>query len=62
VATHANYTVSSTNSPKIKRAIVLAGGGARGAYEAGVLRYLFETLPKRLGKPIDFDIVSGTSV
>jgi len=62
VATHANYTVSSPNSPKIKRAIVLAGGGARGAYEAGVLRYLFETLPKRLGKPIDFDIVSGTSV
>jgi len=48
--------------PEIKRAIVLAGGGARGAYEAGVLSFLFEDLPKRLGRPIDFDIVTGTSV
>ncbi|MCP5042726.1 MAG: patatin-like phospholipase family protein [bacterium] len=50
------------HQPEIKRAIVLAGGGARGAYEAGVLSFLLEDLPKRLGKPIDFDIVSGTSV
>ncbi len=35
---------------------------ARGAYEAGVLSFLLEELPKRLGKPIDFDIVCGTSV
>lgn len=55
MATHAHR-------PKIKRAIILAGGGARGAYEAGVLSFLFEELPKRLGKPIDFDIVCGTSV
>ncbi|MCH7867340.1 MAG: patatin-like phospholipase family protein [Myxococcales bacterium] len=48
--------------PKVKRAIILAGGGARGAYEAGVLNYLFEELPNRLGKPIDFDVVCGTSV
>jgi len=40
----------------------LAGGGARGAYEAGVLNYLFEELPKRLGKQIDFSVVCGTSV
>lgn len=51
-----------TQKPKIKRAIVLAGGGARGAYEAGVLSFLLEDLPRRLGKPLDFDIVSGTSV
>jgi len=48
--------------PEIKRAIVLAGGGARGAYEAGVLSFLLEDLPKQLGRSIDFDIVCGTSV
>ena len=42
--------------------LVLAGGGARGAYEAGVLSYLFEDLPKHLGRPVHFDIVTGTSV
>lgn len=40
----------------------MAGGGARGAYEAGVLNYLLEELPQRLGKQIDFDVVCGTSV
>jgi len=53
---------SNSSPPEIKRAIVLSGGGARGAYEAGILDYLFRELPKRLGKPIDFDIVCGTSV
>ena len=42
--------------------LVLAGGGARGAYEAGILSYLFEDLPKHLGRPVHFDIVTGTSV
>jgi NTE family protein len=46
----------------IKRAIVLAGGGARGAYEAGVLRFLLEELPERTGRPVECDIVCGTSV
>jgi NTE family protein len=45
-----------------KRAIVLAGGGARGAYEAGVLRYLLTEFPRRTGVRAKFDIVSGTSV
>ncbi|MFB6352233.1 MAG: patatin-like phospholipase family protein [Bradymonadaceae bacterium] len=44
------------------RALVLSGGGARGAYEAGVLRYIFDVIPKTTGEPVDFDIVSGTSV
>jgi NTE family protein len=44
------------------RAIVLSGGGARGAYEAGVLRFVLDELPKRLGHPVRFDVVSGTSV
>ncbi|MEO6026076.1 MAG: patatin-like phospholipase family protein [Candidatus Binatia bacterium] len=43
-------------------ALVLAGGGARGAYEAGVLAFLIEDLPKRLGFMPSFDIVSGASV
>lgn len=45
-----------------RRALVLSGGGARGAYEAGVLRFLFERLPRRLGASPRIDIVSGTSV
>jgi NTE family protein len=48
--------------PRPKRALVFSGGGARGAYEAGVIRYLVDELPKRLGHPISFDILSGTSV
>ncbi len=42
-------------------AIVLSGGGARGAYEAGVLRYLYGEFARRHGEP-KVDIVSGTSV
>src|SRR2546425_11803963 len=43
-------------------ALVMSGGGARGAYEAGVLRYLLDDVPRRLGPPVRFDIVTGTSV
>ncbi len=50
------------NSSPPKIAIVLSGGGARGAYEAGVLYYLLEKLPDLLGKPVRFQIVSGSSV
>ena len=37
--------------------IVLSGGGARGAYEAGVLGEVFESIPH--ARP---DIIAGTSV
>ncbi len=43
-------------------AVVLSGGGARGAYEAGVLSYLYQELPQHLGRAPHFDIVTGTSV
>jgi NTE family protein len=43
-------------------AIVLSGGGARGAYEVGVLSYLFEHIYPALPPGFEFDIVSGTSV
>jgi NTE family protein len=39
-------------------ALVLSGGGARGAYEVGVLRYVRERLPF----DAHFDIITGTSV
>lgn len=45
-----------------RRAIVLSGGGARGAYEAGVLRFILDELPRRTGVQPDFDIICGTSV
>ena len=46
----------------VRTAVVLSGGGARGAYEAGVLYYIVERLPSVLGRTVRFDIVSGTSV
>jgi len=41
--------------------LVLGGGGARAAYEAGVLRYLARALPRDLGKAPSFHVVVGTS-
>lgn len=43
-------------------ALVLAGGGALGAYEAGALRYILDTLPRELGRPVRFNLFAGTSV
>jgi len=51
---------SETRRPR--RAVVFSGGGARGAYEAGVVRYIVDELPKRLGHPVHIDILCGTSV
>lgn len=41
---------------------MLSGGGSRGAYEAGVIRYLRERLPERLGHHANIEIITGTSV
>lgn len=43
-------------------ALILSGGGARGAYEAGVLSYLFEEMPKKHKFCPRFQIVNGSSV
>jgi NTE family protein len=43
-------------------ALVMSGGGARGAYEAGVLSYLLDDLRPHLRRPVHFDIITGTSV
>lgn len=42
--------------------IVLSGGGARGAYEVGVLAGIVEALGLRPGDRAPFQVVSGTSV
>ena len=54
--------MSETRSRRRKVALVLSGGGARGAYEAGVLSHFFEEILPRLGGGFDFDILSGTSI
>jgi len=41
---------------------VLSGGGARGAYEAGALKYILDELPGHMGVQPHFDVVCGTSV
>src|SRR5580704_2054925 len=43
-------------------ALVLSGGGARGAYEAGVLRYIRDELPPRVRPHVRFEVLCGTSV
>ncbi len=44
------------------RGLVLSGGGARGAYNAGVLSYLYGDFSLRLGRTPHLPIVSGASV
>jgi NTE family protein len=43
-------------------AVVLSGGGARGAYEAGVLSWVLDELPALLGGAARISVVTGTSV
>jgi NTE family protein len=49
-----------TGKPKV--GLVASGGGARGAFEAGVIRYLREEMPADVRAHVRFDILSGTSV
>ena len=53
---------NSMASARPRFGLVMSGGGARGAYEAGVLRWVLDDLPRRLGRPVRFQIVTGTSV
>jgi NTE family protein len=46
----------------LKTALVLGGGGARGAYEAGVISFLREELEPELGRSLPLSILCGTSV
>lgn len=49
-------------NPRRNLAIVLSGGGARGAYEVGVLSYVFDRIARLRGAPPKVSILSGTSV
>ncbi|MEK6748876.1 MAG: patatin-like phospholipase family protein [Pseudomonadota bacterium] len=49
----------SHKTGKIKTALVLSGGGARAAYQVGVLKAVADILPKDISNP--FPIICGTS-
>jgi NTE family protein len=49
--------------PRSRRvAIILSGGGARGAYEVGVLSYVLDGFARLRGAPPRIDVLCGTSV
>lgn len=48
-----------THSDKIKIGLVMPGGGARGAFQVGVLKAISEIMPRGCQSP--FSIISGTS-
>jgi NTE family protein len=54
--------LASTRASRRRVAMILSGGGARGAYEVGVLWYIFDDLTRILGAPPRVEILSGTSV
>lgn len=57
-------TMQARRAPRESRrtAMILSGGGARGAYEVGVLWYVFDDLSRMRGAPPKLDILCGTSV
>jgi NTE family protein len=54
--------MTEATSQRRRVGLVLSGGGARGAYEAGVLAHLFEEIYPQLPPGFEFDVLSGTSV
>jgi NTE family protein len=53
---------SSAAPPSRRVGLVLSGGGARGAYEAGVVCHVLEHVLPQLAPGTEFHVVSGTSV
>jgi NTE family protein len=51
--------MSRGNDASPKAALVLPGGGARGAFQVGVLKAIAELVPR--GSPNPFPVISGTS-
>ena len=45
------------NIPSKQRALVLQGGGALGAYEAGAVQALYKYLPASQNKQVDYSIL-----
>ncbi len=50
------------DSNKNSAGLVLSGGGARGAYETGILYYLFVDAPAELREAVNFRVLCGTSI
>ncbi len=59
-------TSQTTSIPKVQRALVFQGGGALGAYQAGVFKSLYEKIKSNQTKESNdlplFDIIAGTSI
>ncbi|MBK8254001.1 MAG: patatin-like phospholipase family protein [Polyangiaceae bacterium] len=55
-------TPSPGRAPSRKVALILSGGGARGAYEVGVLSYVLDDFARLRKKPPKVDILCGTSI
>ncbi|MEZ4306519.1 MAG: patatin-like phospholipase family protein [Polyangiaceae bacterium] len=53
---------ASARPPRRKVALILSGGGARGAYEVGVLSYILDDFARLRKKPPKVDILCGTSI
>lgn len=51
--------MTTSDSPKLRSALILGGGGARAAYQVGVLKAVAELVPQGSNNP--FPIVCGTS-
>src|SRR5215467_14421310 len=54
--------ITFESEKKRQRALVLQGGGALGAYEAGAFKALYEFISKEDKDNPLFDIVAGTSI
>lgn len=58
----------AADEPRVRRSraavtgLVLSGGGARGCYEAGIIKYIRNELPARTRNNARFEIICGTSV
>lgn len=50
---------AASGNPRLNLGLVLPGGGARAAYQVGVLRAIADLLPPRAANP--FPVISGTS-
>ncbi len=68
VSPDAPRATASEGESKVRRrkaaltGLVLSGGGARGCYEAGVIKYIRNELPLRTRSNARFEIICGTSV
>jgi NTE family protein len=62
--------MSTSDIPRVQRALVMQGGGSLGAYEAGVFKALYQKLPHKDNENVEttqstrplFDILAGTSI